>query len=84
MRDQDCVRFLQLCLPRVGLRWAGYRRVRRTVCKRLRRRLGQLGLGDLDAYREHLAHAPEGSRKTCQWPKSVFSTQYPYGVSVRE
>jgi len=59
MRDQDCVRFLQWCLPRMGLRWTGYRRVRRTVCKRLRRRLGRLGLGDLDAYREHLAHAPE-------------------------
>lgn len=56
MRDQDCVAFLQWCLPRLGLRWAGFRRVRGTVCKRLARRLRQLGLADLDAYRRVLDH----------------------------
>lgn len=54
VRDSDCVRFLQWCLPRLGLRWPGYRKVRRTVCKRLRRRLGTLGLDDLEAYRAYL------------------------------
>ncbi|NNG02846.1 MAG: chemotaxis protein CheR [Inquilinus sp.] len=50
----DCTAFLQWALPRLGLRWAGYRKVRGQVCKRLRRRLSALGLADLVAYREHL------------------------------
>ncbi len=59
MRDENCVRFLQWCLPRLRLRWPGYRKVRRTVCKRLGRRLHSLGLGDLDGYRAFLADHPE-------------------------
>lgn len=58
MRDDACVRFLQEVLPRLGLRWAGFRKVRAQVCKRLRRRIGDLGLPNLDAYRDHLAVAP--------------------------
>ncbi len=54
MRDADCVRFLQWALPRLGFRWAGFRRVRRQVCRRLRGRLRELGLADLTAYRELL------------------------------
>ena len=50
MQDQDCVRFLQATLPRLGLKWPGYRKVRRTVCKRIGRRLRELGLSDLAAY----------------------------------
>jgi len=57
--DQRCVEFLQWALPRLGLRWAGFRKVRRQVCRRLRRRLEELGLADLDAYREHLDAHPE-------------------------
>jgi chemotaxis protein methyltransferase CheR len=52
--DSDCVAFLQWALPRLGMRWAGFRRVRGQVCKRLRRRLAELGLADLVAYRAHL------------------------------
>jgi len=52
--DADCVRFLQWALPRLHLRWRGYRRVRRQVCKRLGRRLRELGLADLNAYRTRL------------------------------
>ncbi|MCH8155613.1 MAG: hypothetical protein IH786_10185 [Proteobacteria bacterium] len=55
MPDRDCVGFLQWCLPRLGLRWPGYRKVRRTVCKRVgRRRLAgefrqrRIRNGDLD------------------------------------
>ena len=60
--DRRCVEFLQWALPRLGLRWAGFRRVRRQVCRRLRRRLDELELTDLDAYREHLeAHPDEWS-----------------------
>jgi len=59
MRDQDCVAFLQGHLPRLGLRWPGFRKVRGTVCKRLRRRLRELGLKDLDAYAAYLANRSE-------------------------
>ena len=51
MKDADCIHFLQWALPRLGLRWAGFRRVRGQVCKRLRRRLAALGLKDLSDYR---------------------------------
>src|SRR4051812_29677292 len=52
--DAACVGFLQWALPRLGLRWAGYRKVRRQVCRRLARRLAELGVADLDAYRARL------------------------------
>jgi len=54
MRDADLVEFLQWALPRMKMRWAGYRRVRGQVRKRLARRLSQLGLPDLDAYKARL------------------------------
>jgi chemotaxis protein methyltransferase CheR len=53
--DRDCVEFLQWALPRLRLQWSGFRKVRRQVCRRLHRRIGELGLPDLDAYRERLA-----------------------------
>ena len=58
MNDRDCVRFLQEMLPRLHLRWRGFRRVRRQVCRRLQRRLTQLQLADLAAYRQHLDRHP--------------------------
>ena len=58
MRDSDCVDFLRWALPRLGLRWAGYARVRGQVCKRLGRRLAALGLADLAAYRRRLDAEP--------------------------
>ncbi len=75
MRDSDCVAFLQVSLPRLGLRWRGYRKVRRTVCKRIARRLRELGLRDLDAYQAYLAdHAEEWQRLDtfCRIPISRF------------
>jgi chemotaxis protein methyltransferase CheR len=54
MRDAECTAFLQWALPRLGRHWPGYRKVRRLVCKRLGRRLRELGLADLDAYRHRL------------------------------
>ena len=59
MRDEDCVRFLQWCLPRLNLRWPGYRKVRRTPCKKIGRRLRDLGLRDIEAYRALLLETPE-------------------------
>ncbi len=75
MRDADCVQFLQWCLPRLGLRWAGYRKVRRTVCKRVGRRLAELGLADTDAYRDYLLKRPDEWVKLdgfCRIPISRF------------
>lgn len=58
MRDADCVALLQWALPRLGLRWPGFRRVRRQVCKRISRRMAQLGLPDAAAYRARLEADP--------------------------
>lgn len=58
VRDDDCVRFLQWALPRLRLRWPGFRRVRGQVCKRVARRLADLGLDGLDGYRDHLGEDP--------------------------
>jgi chemotaxis protein methyltransferase CheR len=55
VNDAECVDFLQWALPRLGLRWEGFRRVRRQVCRRVSRRLGELELRDTAAYRDHLA-----------------------------
>jgi chemotaxis protein methyltransferase CheR len=55
----DCVGFLQWALPRLGRRWAGYRHVRRQVCRRVRRRVDELGLDGFDAYRDLLEARPD-------------------------
>ena len=58
--DPKGIQFLQWCLPRLGLRWPGFRKVRRRVYKRLKRRLHELGLPSLDAYQVFLQdHADE-------------------------
>jgi chemotaxis protein methyltransferase CheR len=49
-----CVAFLQWALPQLGLRWEGFRRVHGQVCKRIGRRVRELGLKDLDEYRARL------------------------------
>ena len=38
MSDSQCVVFLQWALPRLRMRWAGFRKVRRQVCGRVWRR----------------------------------------------
>ncbi len=59
MTNSDCVAFLQWALPRMRMRWAGFRRVRRQVCRRLKRRVVELGLRDLAGYQRYLASHPE-------------------------
>ena len=56
--DTDCTAFLQWALPRVDLRWPGFRKVRRQVCKRLKRRMDDLHLADLATYRARLETDP--------------------------
>jgi chemotaxis protein methyltransferase CheR len=58
MKGEECVRFLQWAAPQMGLRWEGFRRVRRQVCRRLERRCRALGLADLEAYRRFIEQDP--------------------------
>lgn len=59
MRDSECIAFLRWSLPKLGLRWQGFRKVRKTVCKRISRRLRELGLSDASSYHAHLDEHPE-------------------------
>lgn len=75
VREQACVQFLHEILPRLGLRWPGYRQVRGTLCKRLRWRLRELGLADLDAYSAYLDAEPAELARLdalCRIPISRF------------
>jgi len=54
MKDHDCIQFLQSSLPRLRMRWQGFRKVSGQVCKRIDRRMRELGLADLAAYRSFL------------------------------
>lgn len=75
VNDRDCTAFLQWALPRVGLRWAGFRKVRRLVCKRLARRLRGLGLADLVQYRALFERDPaerQAFDALCRIPISRF------------
>jgi hypothetical protein len=45
------------------MRWTGFRRVHKQVCKRLARRLTELELSDLDSYRQYLSSDHD------EWPK---------------
>ncbi len=56
MNDHEGVDLLRWCLPRLGLRWPGFRKVRRPVYKRIDRRMKELGVGGVAAYRSHLEH----------------------------
>ena len=55
MQDNHCVNFLQWALPKLNLRWKGFRRVRRQVCRRIDKRIVELQLADIDVYRKYLA-----------------------------
>jgi len=75
VKDLDCIAFLQWALPRLGLHWPGFRKVRRQVCKRIARRLRQLGLPDAAAYRARLESDPAEVRALgalCTIPISRF------------
>ena len=59
MKDTECVRFLQCALPRLGLRWRGFRKVRGQVCKRIDRRMRTLGMNEPAAYTSYLDAHPD-------------------------
>jgi len=58
MKDVECVEFLQWALPRLGLRWPGFRKVRRQVCRRIERRVRELRLPGSEDYRDFLEANP--------------------------
>ena len=55
---EDFVQFLKWCLPGLDLRWSGFRKVHGTVRKRVARRMRELGLPTIEAYRERLESDP--------------------------
>jgi chemotaxis protein methyltransferase CheR len=59
MSNPELVAFLRWALPRLGLRWPGYRKVRARVRKKLNERLRELGLPDVAAYRDRLEARPQ-------------------------
>ncbi|UCE89885.1 MAG: hypothetical protein JSW10_03410, partial [Pseudomonadota bacterium] len=59
MRDEECVGFLQWALPRLNMRWPGFRKVRLQVCKRLQRRLTALRISNVSGYCRYLTQHPE-------------------------
>ncbi len=75
VHDSDRVVFLQWCLPKLGLRWKGFRKVRRTVCKRIDRRMRSLEISGIETYRQYLGNHPEEWARLdamCRIPISRF------------
>lgn len=58
MDDRAYVELLQQALPRVGLRFRGFKNVRRQVCRRIAARIAELGLHDPSAYARRLEEDP--------------------------
>lgn len=56
MKDSYCVNFLQWALPQIHMRWQGFRKVRKQVCKRIDRRTKELFLSDVREYQNYLQH----------------------------
>lgn len=59
VNDVECLEFLRWALPHLGLRWPGFRKVRRQVCRRIQQRMCELGLPDLHSYQGLLARQPD-------------------------
>lgn len=61
MNDRECVALLQWAAPRLGLRFRGFKNVRRQVCRRIADRARALGL-DAASYQARLADDPDELR----------------------
>jgi len=73
--DSPSIAFLRWALPQLGLRWSGFRRVRRQVWRKIGRRIAELHLSGPDAYRDYLgSHVEEWSTldSFCRIPISRF------------
>lgn len=49
-----CTEFLQWALPQLGYRWQGFKKVRKTVCKKINKRLSELELKGHYEYQQYL------------------------------
>ena len=75
MKDDECVNFLQWALPRLQMRWAGFRKIRSRVCKRIQRHVNSLQLSGMTEYQTYLqTHAEEWRKldEICQVTISRF------------
>jgi len=54
----SCHEFLQIILPTFGYRWAGFRKVRRQVCRRIHNRMQELGIG---SYRDYFNYIEQNT-----------------------
>ena len=59
MKDTACISFLQWALPKLNMRWQGFRKVRRQACRRISRRITELHIADIESYRTYLQEYPE-------------------------
>ena len=59
MEDGICVRLLQWLLPQLRMRYPGFHKVRKQVCKRIQRRIKQLKLSHAEAYQHYLETHPD-------------------------
>lgn len=60
MQDREGIELLQWCLPRLRMRWPGFRKVRKQIYKRIERRMRELALSSPSEYRVYLeSHAEE-------------------------
>jgi chemotaxis protein methyltransferase CheR len=62
MTDSECVALLQATLPLLGLRWKGFKNVRRQVCRRITARMAALKLDDAATYRGRVEADPAEQR----------------------
>lgn len=76
MNDDVCVDFLQWCLPKLNKQWSGFRKVRGQVCKRIARRMQELEMRSLDAYRAYLDDHPEEWDRLDQMCRITISRFY--------
>ncbi|MCW5811217.1 MAG: chemotaxis protein CheR [Labilithrix sp.] len=58
MNDRECVALLTWALPRLGLRWRGFKDLRRQVCRRIIARAAELGVATADEYRARIEADP--------------------------
>lgn len=59
MKDTSCINFLQWALPLLNMRWRGFRKVRRQVCRRIDKRISALNLDTIEQYRKYLEVHPD-------------------------
>ena len=59
MKDPECVEFLQWSLPRLHMRWPGFRKVHKQVCKKLQQRMNYLNFDSILDYRYFIEQHPD-------------------------